>query len=634
MAAEPMQARGPDSRSTLAPKAVPGTRSAALARGTAGKTTGLSRSARVQDAPQSSPDLAVPPGGGAGLANLDRVVQAWQARLTGGLSPVALSLAGLDWLAHLAVMPGRQAELAVRAWRSAMAVAGYQWPPGGPGAVPRCEPRPEDPRFTAAGWQQWPFSVISQAFLAAEQWWQQATTGVPGVSRHHERVVSFVARQLLDTVSPSNFPWSNPEVLEATAAQRGANLARGAQLFAEDWQRLLTGAGPAGAEAFTPGQTVAITPGKVVYRNHLIELIQYQPATGTVHTEPVLIVPAWIMKYYILDLSPRNSLVKYLVDAGHTVFMISWRNPGPEDRDLGMEDYRQLGVLAALDAVTGITGQPRVHAAGYCLGGTMLAITAAALARDGDDRLATITLFATETDFTEPGELGLFIDDSQLAYLQNLMWDQGYLDSSQMAGAFEMLRPYELIWARVLREYLLGERQLPNDLMAWNADGTRLPYRMHSEYLHTLFLRNDLFEGRYLAGGGPVTLSDIRAPLFMVGTVRDHVAPWRSVYKLNLIADTELTFLLTSGGHNAGIISEPGHPHRSYQVATRPADAAYTDPDNWTARTPVRQGSWWPAWQDWLARHSDGRVEPPPVGAPARGYPALDDAPGTYVLQP
>jgi polyhydroxyalkanoate synthase len=568
-----------------------------------------------------------------GLASLDRMLEAWRARLTGGLSPVALSLAWFDWLAHLAGMPARQAELAARAWRSTIRLPGYAWPAGGPEAVPRCEPRPEDPRFAAPGWQQWPFSVASQAFLLAEQWWQEATTGVPGMSRHHEHVVSFAARQLLDMVSPSNFPWSNPEVLAAIAAQRGANLARGARLLAGDWQRLLTGVGPVGTEAFKPGQSVAITPGKVVYRNHLIELIQYQPTTETVHAEPVLIVPAWIMKYYILDLSPHNSLVKYLVDRGHTVFMISWRNPGPEDRDLGLEDYRQLGVLAALDAVSAIVPQRRMHAVGYCLGGTMLAITTAAMARDGDERLASITLFAAETDFTEPGELGLFIDESQVAYLQNLMWDQGYLDSSQMAGAFEMLRPYELIWSRVIREYLLGERELPNDLMAWNADGTRLPYRMHSECLHRLFLRNDLFEGRYLAGGRPVTLSDIRAPVFMVAAVRDHVAPWRSVYKLNLVAGTELTFLLTSGGHNAGIVSEPGHPRRSFPVATRPAGAPYADPDAWAAQTPVHEGSWWPAWEAWLAQHSTGRQAPPPLGAAARGYPALAGAPGTYVLQ-
>jgi polyhydroxyalkanoate synthase subunit PhaC len=564
------------------------------------------------------------------VTGADRALQAWLARFTGGLSPVSLGLAWFDWAAHLAVMPGRQAELLAHAWRNAIALPGYALPGAGSAAA-RYEPRPQDPRFTAPGWQRWPFNVMSQAFLSAEQWWQEATTGVPGVSRHHERVVSFGARQLLDVVSPSNFPWSNPEVLEATAAQGGGNLVRGARLFAEDWQRLLTGAGPVGTEAFTPGQSVAITPGKVVYRNHLIELIQYQPATEAVHAEPVLIVSAWIMKYYILDLSPHNSLVKYLVDHGHTVFAVSWRNPTAEDRDLCMEDYRQLGVLAALDAIAAIVPGRRVHAVGYCLGGTMFAIAAAAMARDGEERLRSLTLFATETDFTEPGELGLFIDDSQVACLQNLMWDQGYLDSGQMAGAFQMLRPYELIWSRVVREYLLGERQLPNDLMAWNADGTRLPYRMHSEYLHGLFLRNDLFEGRYLAGGRPVTLGDIRVPVFMVGTVRDHVAPWRSVYKLNLVAETELTFLLTSGGHNAGIVSEPGHPHRSFQVATRPAGAPYTPPEIWVAATAVHQGSWWPAWQGWLADRSGGRGAPPPMGAPGRGYPALADAPGSYV---
>ena len=623
----PAPDRGPDGRAARVRQL------AAVGRRTAEPTDG-SEAARAAGGGQSASDPAAPAGGGVGLADLDRRLQAWQARLTGGLSPVALSLAWFDWLAHLASMPGRQAELAAGAWHSAMRLPGCASQAGDPGAVPRSEPGPQDPRFAAPGWQQWPFSVISQAFLSAEQWWQEATTGVPGVSRHHERVVSFGARQLLDMVSPSNFPWSNPEVLDATAAQRGANLARGARLLAEDWQRLLTGAGPVGTEAFAPGKSVAITPGKVVYRNRLIELIQYQPATETVHAEPVLIVSAWIMKYYILDLSPGNSLVKYLVDHGHTVFVVSWHNPGPEDRDLGMEDYRQLGLLAALDAVSAIVPQRRVHAVGYCLGGTMLAITAAAMARDGDERLASITLFAAETDFTEPGELGLFIDESQVAYLQNLMWDQGYLDASQMAGAFQMLRPYELIWSRVLREYLLGERQLPNDLMAWNADGTRLPYRMHSEYLHRLFLRNDLFEGRYLAGGRPVTLSDIRAPLFMVGTARNHVAPWRSVYKLNLVAETELTFLLTSGGHNAGIVSEPGHPHRSYQVANRPAGAPYADPDTWAARTPGQEGSWWPAWEAWLAQRSSGRVAPPPLGARASGYPPLTDAPGTYVMQP
>ena len=572
--------------------------------------------------------LAVVPGGLAGLSAFDREVQAWRARVSGGVSPVAFSLAYLDWLAHLAGLPGRQTELAARAWRDGVGlVAGAAAAPGGD------EPRAEDPRFAAPGWRQWPFSVFSRVFLMTERWWLEAGSGVPGVSRHHERVVSFAARQLLDAVSPANFFWTNPEVLKATAEQRGANLVRGANLLAGDWRRLLTGARPAGTEAFIPGRSVAVTPGRVVFRNHLIELIQYKPATETVYAEPVLIVSAWIMKYYILDLSPHNSLVKYLVDHGHTVFVVSWRNPGPEDRDLDLEDYREQGVLAALDAISAIIPGRRVHAVGYCLGGTMLMITAAAMARDGDERLRTITLFATETDFTEPGEIGVFVDESQVADLEAIMWEQGYLDSAQMAGAFEMLRPYELIWSRAIGEYLLGDRQLPNDLMAWNADGTRLPYRMHSQYLHRLFLRNDLFEGRYRAAGRPVTLSDIRAPVFMVGTVRDHVAPWRSVYKLNLVAETELTFLLASGGHNAGIVSEPGHRGRSFQVATRLAGAPYPDPGLWAAGTPRQEGSWWPAWEAWLAQHSSEREHPPAMGAPDRGYPPLDDAPGTYVLQ-
>ena len=564
---------------------------------------------------------------------MDRVLQAWRARATGGISPIGFSLAYLDWLAHLASMPGRQTELAAHAWRGAIELAAHAAPIGPADAAGGCEPRPEDPRFTAPGWRRWPFSFFSQAFLLTERWWQETTSGVPGVSRHHERVVSFAARQLLDAVSPTNFFWTNPEVLEATAEQRGANLVRGAHLYADDWRRLLTGAPPAGTEAFVPGESVAVTPGKVVFRNHLMELIQYAPATETVHAEPVLIVSANIMKYYILDLSPHDSLVKYLVDRGHTVFAVSWRNPGPEDRDLGMEDYREQGFMAALDAVSAIVPERRVHAVGYCLGGEILMITAAAMARDGDGRLRTITLFATETDFTEPGELGVFLDESQVSDVENIMWLQGYLDSSQMAAGFDMLRPYELIWSRATGEYLLGVRQLPNDLMAWNADGTRLPYRMHSENLHGLFLRNDLFEGRYQAGGRPVSLGDIRAPIFMVGTVRDHVAPWRSVYKLNLVAETELTFLLTSGGHNAGIVSEPGHRGRSFQVATRPAGARYVDPDLWAAMTPRHEGSWWPTWEAWLAQHSSGRGQPPAMGAPARGYPPLEAAPGTYVLQ-
>lgn len=567
-------------------------------------------------------------------SNIDRLVQAWQAHFTGGLSSASLLLAYLDWVVHLSNSPGNQARLIEQAWRDALRFAVYATRcAANPQTQPCAEPRPQDRRFAGAEWQRWPFNLFAQSFLLTEQWWQSATTGIPGVSRHHGEVVSFMARQLLDMVAPSNFLSTNPEVLEATTAEGGANLVRGFLDFLEDGQRTLTDEKPVGAEKFVVGKTVAVTPGKVVYRNRLIELIQYAPTTETVYTEPVLIVPAWIMKYYILDLSPENSLVKYLVDHGHTVFMISWKNPGSADRDLSLEDYRKLGIMDALKAISAICPGHKVHAVGYCLGGTLLSIAAAAMAQQHDERLSSMTLFAAQTDFTEAGELLLFIDESQISYLENLMWDHGYLDATQMAAAFQLLRSNDLIWSRVIHEYLLGQREPLSDLMAWNADTTRLPYRMHTEYLRSLFLHNDLFEGRYRVDDRPITLNDIRVPIFTVGTIRDHVSPWRSVYKISLLTDTDVTFLLTSGGHNAGIVSEPGHPHRSYQYATRVADEPYIDPDTWQAAAPTQEGSWWPIWQAWLAKRSSGRGVPPCIGAPTCGYPLLGDAPGTYVLQ-
>jgi polyhydroxyalkanoate synthase len=311
--------------------------------------------------------------------------------------------------------------------------------------------------------------------------------------------------------------------------------------------------------------------------------------------------------------------------------MVSWKNPGPGERDLGMDDYRSLGVMAALDAVTAIVPGRKIHAAGYCLGGTLLSIAAAAMARDGDERLASLTLFAAQTDFTEAGELMLFINESQLTFLEDMMWEQGYLDTRQMAGAFQLLRSNDLVWSRLVHDYLMGERQAMTDLMAWNADATRMPCRMHSEYLRHLFLDNDLAEGRFTAGGKPVALTDIRAPIFSVGTVSDHVAPWRSTFKIHLLTDTAVTYVLTSGGHNAGIVSEPGHAGRHYQVLSRQHDDAFVDPDAWTATAPRKDGSWWPEWSVWLAQHSSAMADPPAIGAAT--YPPLCAAPGTYVVQ-
>jgi polyhydroxyalkanoate synthase len=454
---------------------------------------------------------------------------------------------------------------------------------------------------------------------------------VGGVSPQHEAEVEFATRQLLDMFSPSNFPATNPEILSKTIASGGANLLTGFGNFMEDARRKLAAEKPFGTEAFKVGRDVAVTPGQVIYSNRLIELIQYTPTTATVRPEPVLIVPAWIMKYYILDLSPSNSLVRYLIEQGFTVFMVSWKNPDEGDRNLGMEDYRRLGVEAALQAVGAVLPGRKVHSVGYCLGGTLLSIEAATMARNGDERLASITLLAAQTDFTEPGELSLFINESQVHFLEDAMRGPGFLDAKQMAGAFQMLRSNDLIWSRMIHTYFMGEREPMIDLMAWNADATRLPYRMHSEYLRRLYLNNELATGHFKTDGKAIALTDIRAPIFAIGTVRDHVAPWRSTYKIIQQTDTDVSYLLTSGGHNAGIISEPGHLHHSYQMMTRRASDRYIDPDIFQGETPSKSGSWWPEWSNWLKNHSGEPIPPPAIGIP--GQPPLCAAPGTYVLQ-
>ena len=565
---------------------------------------------------------------------IDRIREALTAQASGGISPASLALATFDWSIHLASAPGKRMELAekaVRKWARFwvyMAAAGART-----GSMRPCiEPLAGDDRFRGEAWQKPPYCYWAQSFLLTQQWWHNATRGVPGVMPHHEDVVSFVARQMLDVFAPSNNLFTNPEVIERTLATGGANLTQGFQNLCEDASRLALGDQPVGVDKFTVGRDVAVTPGKVVYRNHVIELIQYSPTTETVAAEPVLIVPAWIMKYYILDLSPQNSLVRYLVGQGHTVFCISWRNPTAEDRDLGMDDYRRHGVMDALDAVSEIVPGRKIHATGYCLGGTMLAIAAAALAHNGDDRLASLTLLAAQTDFSEPGELALFIDHSQMHFLDSMMWNRGYLSADQMAGAFQLLRSNDLIWSRMVHDYLMGERHPMIDLMAWNADSTRMPYRMHAEYLQRLYLDNELVAGRFMVDGRSVALQNIRIPMFAVGTERDHVAPWRSVYKIHQLTDTDVTFVLTSGGHNAGIVSEPGHPRRHFRMALKRTQDLDKAPGEWVEIADEHEGSWWTEWSAWLEKNgSPGRVAPPRMGR--KGHPPLCDAPGTYVLQ-
>ena len=566
---------------------------------------------------------------------VDRSLHALAARFTAGLSPSALAGAYWDWAFHLAMSPGKQFQLIEKAARKSSRLAHYaaHCATGQDGVANCIEPLAQDRRFRGDAWRQWPFNLMHQAFLLNQQWWHNATTGIHGVTGQHEKVMEFAARQMLDVFSPSNYPLSNPEVLEKTVEEGGMNLVRGLENFREDFERAAAGQKPVGTEDYAVGRNLALSPGKVVYRNRLIELIQYAPTTKKVRPEPILIVPAWIMKYYILDLAPGRSLVEYLTGQGFTVFMISWKNPGPEDRDLGMDDYRTLGVMGALDAAQAATGADRIHGVGYCLGGTLLTIAAAAMARDGDDRLATLSLLAAQADFTEAGELTLFINESQVAFLEDMMWEQGFLDTTQMAGAFQLLRSNDLIWSRMVHDYLMGERRSMTDLMAWNADATRMPYRMHSEYLRRLFLDNDLAQGRYLVDGRPISVTDIGAPIFAVGTEWDHVAPWRSVYKLHWLADTDVTFALTNGGHNAGIVSEPGHPRRHYRMTTTSDGDGYRDPEAWFAEVQSNEGSWWPEFAAWIVERSGTPVPPPPQGAPGKGAKALCDAPGTYVFQ-
>ncbi|MEF8714791.1 MAG: alpha/beta fold hydrolase [Accumulibacter sp.] len=569
------------------------------------------------------------------LENIDRMTNVALGQLSGGVSPASLAMAYLDWTVHLAASPGKQFQLAAKATRKAMRLGAYALSSAITGnAEPTIKPLPGDHRFDHPGWQRFPYNVIYQGFLLNQQWWHNATTGIRGVSKHGEAAVWFTAKQILDMTAPCNVPYLNPEIVETTINERGANLARGAQFYGEDARRALRDEKPAGIEAFKVGENLAITPGKVVFRNLLIELIQYSPTTATVQREPVLLQSAWMMKYYILDLSPHNSLVKYLVDQGHTVFMISWLNPGAEHRNLGMEDYRKQGTLAAINAISDILPGRRIHAAGYCLGGILLTIAAAAMARDGDDRLASVTLFTTMTDFTDVGEINVFMDASEVTLLEDMMWQKGYLGHKQVSGGFQLLKSADLIWSKMVREYYLGQREPMFDLMAWNADGTRMPYRQHSEVLRRLYVDNQLFQGKYLVDGRAISISNIHVPIFAVAAGADHVAPWHSVYKLHLQSDaTELTFVLTSGGHNVGIVNEPGRPRRSYQLSVCREGERFLDAATWKEKTPSYQGSWWPAWQQWLQRHSSGSEAPPPMGAPDKGYVPLCDAPGTYIYQ-
>ena len=559
--------------------------------------------------------------------NIDHEVRGQVASLTRGLSPVDVSTAVLDWAGHLALSPAKLLSLAESAVRNGIELGELNGKALRQDGVPPVADR----RMQGELWQQWPFNVLAHGHRLAKEFTAEATSGIDGVGKNHEQLVRFLALQVVELLSPANMPLTNPEFLAATRDEKGGNLRRGATNLIEDLRRKRNGQQAQGLEDFVVGKDIAITPGKVIYQNRLIELIQYEPQTDEVAAEPVLIVPAWIMKYYILDLSPHNSMVNYLVGKGKTVFIISWKNPGVEDRDIGMHDYLHEGVLAALDAVSNVAPDNQVHAVGYCLGGTLLSIAAAYMAREGDDRLKTMSLFAAQIDFREAGEITTLLGESTFAFLEALMRKQGYLGMENMVGAFSSLRVSDLVHAPRVQRYLLGEDRSLNDLMAWNEDGTRLPYKMHSEYLRNCYMENNLAEARYEFDGKPICVGDITVPSFVLGTVTDHVAPWKSVYKALRLMDNELTFALTTGGHNAGIVSGPEHPRRKHQIATRAPGDLYCDPDRWADSTEVVDGSWWPAWNDWLDWHTSGKTAAPAMGNPDAGLEAKRSAPGEYV---
>ena len=564
------------------------------------------------------------------LAKLDKRFHQTIADKTSGLSPIEYFLAWIDWVSHLAISPGTRTlmikELADRINHTACYSVQSIWNKEVQGPAHQVERR-----MSGEAWQKWPFKVFAQGHQSLKEWWQDAAMSVEGVRPEHKIQVHALFDQVLDVLSPANTPLTNPEVLQAIKEEKGKNLLRGLKHFVADKKRDILRNEPEQNSQFKIGENIGITPGKVVFRNDLIELLQYSPATEKVGAEPVLICPAWIMKYYILDLSPHNSLVKYLVEQGKTVFIISWKNPQEEDRDTGFEDYIHHGLMAAIDRVSEICVNQKINSVGYCIGGTLLSVVAALMAHNDDCRLNSITLLAAQSDFSEAGEILRFISPSQLFFLEKLMSRKGYLPSENMGGAFGSLRSSDLIFGTMVDRYFMGKESAPNDLMTWNADGTNMPHRMHAEYLTQLYLENRLSTNKFRVNGQVISLSDIKVPMFVVGTETDHVAPWQSVYKLHGLTHGELTFLLTSGGHNAGIVSGPEHPRRRYRMATRKLQDNYCAPEDWLEKTSINQGSWWPAWNAWLDQQITEQKAPPVMGGKGKARQILGEAPGEYV---
>lgn len=495
---------------------------------------------------------------------------------------------------------------------------------------PTIEPAPSDRRFKDDAWRENPiFDYIKQSYLLAARYLQSCVRDVDGLDPKTAQKVDFYTRQFVDAMAPSNFVLTNPQVLRRTLESGGENLLEGLNNLLDDLER---GKGRlrismTDLEAFEPGKNVAVTPGKVIYQNELMQLVQYQPATQTVFRRPLLIIPPWINKFYILDLRPKNSFIKWAVEQGHTVFVISWVNPDARLAEKTFEDYMTRGALAALDAIEQATGEREVNAIGYCIGGTLLATTLAYSAASGDERIRSATFFVSLVDFTNVGELGVFIDEEQLELIEKHMARKGYFEGEHMADAFNLLRANDLIWSFVVNNYLLGKDPFPFDLLYWNSDSTRMPRAMHSFYLRKMYQENLLSTpGGITIKGVPIDLGKIELPTYILSTREDHIAPWKSTYNATQLYRGPIRFVLGFSGHIAGVINPP--TSGKYGYATN--EKLPADPEQWLAGAEHREGSWWSDWQRWVARCNTGDKVPARVPGDGTLTP-IEDAPGSYV---
>jgi polyhydroxyalkanoate synthase len=486
-----------------------------------------------------------------------------------------------------------------------------------------------DRRFKDDAWRENEvFDFIRQSYLLSSRYFTSVVQGTEGLDAKTAQKVDFYTRQFVDAMSPANFVMTNPEVLRRTAETGGANLLKGLTNLLSDLER---GKGKlrirmTDDSKFKVGENIAVTPGKVVFQNDLMQLIQYAPTTETVYKRPLVIFPPWINKFYILDLRPKNSLIRWAVEQGHTVFVASWVNPDEHLSQKGFDDYMREGVLAALDAIEAATGERAVNAIGYCLGGTLLATTLAYMAVKKDTRIKTATYFVTMTDFKESGELGVFIDEEQLQGLEQRMEKRGFLDGREMATTFNMLRANDLIWSFVVNNYLLGQEPFPFDLLYWNDDSTRMPAKMHSFYLRRMYQANDLCKpGGITLLGTAIDLRKIKVPSYLVSTREDHIAPWKSTYRGTQLYSGPVRFVLAASGHIAGVVNPPEGGKYSHWVN----EELPASPDEWFAGATELAGSWWPDWQRWVSGQDKAMV---PARVPGEGkLPALEDAPGSYV---